>query len=164
MRWIDKVGQFIEQYFNIILTVVIIAGLIVLLLRLGRYLDMRSRNEEIPIISGGLLKPGDPTDSRTLQEAAKNAKDNATRIRYAYLTLIIKLHETGVIPYQPSWTAWEYYREILHKGFPKSATLDLTNTFDQTTYGLIAVTEESYQHFDRCWHECMALTNTGGTA
>lgn len=145
--------------------IILIAAIVFLVIQAKKYIKSSEKFVEETTHSG-LLRPYDPRSSRELTTKAKKYEQEGNlrmAVRYYYTAFIILLEEKEILPYQPYFTNWEYYRKLTSMGFEQQEIHYLTALFDKTWYGMYSISFSEYQNYVLNYEKIQSILATAKT-
>lgn len=165
LDWMENNFKGIKKIWNWFLVIILIAAIVFLVIQAKKYIKSSEKFVEETTHSG-LLRPYDPRSSRELTTKAKKYEQEGNlrmAVRYYYTAFIILLEEKEILPYQPYFTNWEYYRKLTSMGFEQQEIHYLTALFDKTWYGMYSISFSEYQNYVLNYEKIQSILATAKT-
>ncbi len=157
LAWLERlfapaaqVGQAASPLFNLLVT-----GISIALLLLVLALLLRSLSRSVARTARTTATPDDPaarmSASEALQQSQQLARtgDYRTAVRYLYLSLLLRLDEASLLRYDRTLTNREYLQQLGNNPDLRSRLTPIIETFDRVWYGNQPLDAASFHAYEQ---------------
>lgn len=149
----------LSDTLSLILMSVFVIGIVMGAALIGRwlYVWLKNRGKIEEILGEKITKETTPHTLLARAKGAEKEADYRLGVRYAYIGLLLLMHEKGLLYIEKTMTNMEIYKALEREQYKDlEAFRDVMEIFNYTWYGQNAYTEEAYKSF---WEKEMALWN-----